>query len=391
MRVLHIIPSMAPSYGGPATALPGIAKGLLDAGVSVDVATIINPGEQADPAQAVSDEAHGFRRFVFARTTRPYRISLPLGRWLDERVREYALVHVHAVFTYSSRAGCRSAFSNAVPYIVRPLGILNRWGMEQRRPLAKKFFFKFIEKPLLDAAAGMHYTSETEAEEAARLSIRAPARIVPLGIDLGPFERLPGREIFVSRFFPDSHAGGPVILFLSRLDPKKGIDLLLDAFQSMLSSHPRARLVIAGDGDAAFVRSLKERAAQLGLGGSVVWPGFLAGEMKLAALAAADVFCLPSHSENFGMALLEAMAAGKACVSSDQVALGVEAARSSAVKLVTRDAASIAKALEDVMASADRRSQLGATARTYAREHHGIAAVGTRLAAWYEEIVGAKR
>lgn len=388
MRVLHVIPSLAPSYGGPASAMPVLARGLAAAGVSVDVATVHDGSEDDSKLQGVFQQDQGYRRISFPRRFAPYRISTALSRWLAAYVAEYDIVHVHAVFTHSSSAACRAAKNASVPFIVRPLGILNSWGMENRRPLLKKLFFKFLEKPAIDAAAGMHYTSRIEADDAARLHIRAPARVLPLGIDLSPYDQPASPAAFFSRF-PAADVAGPRVLFLSRIDRKKGIELLLHAFANFKIRFSSAHLIIAGDGPTELVASLRELATGLKVADAVTWTGFLTGDDRRAAFAAADVFCLPSYSENFGMALLEAMAAGLPCVSSDQVALGVEAAVENAVSLTSCDADQIARALEQIASQPEQARLLGRKAWDYARSHHGMKEVGARLAAWYSEICPA--
>lgn len=371
------MPSMAASYGGPAAAMPVMARGLAAAGVEVDVASI-------DESPAVAAPQEGFRSFSFPVTFSPYRVSLPLARWLSRHAGDYDLIHVHAVFTFSSWAACRAAHAAGVPFVVRPLGILNRWGMENRRPLLKKLFFRLIEKPFIDHAAAIHFTSDQEAQDVARLGIRARPVIIPLGLDLSAFETLPPASLFFQRF-PET-AGAELVLFVSRIDVKKGLDLLLPAFREVLQSRPQTRLVIAGDGPEPLVAELKKQAAALGIQHAVLWTGFLQGELKFSALAAARVFCLPSRSENFGMALLEAMACGLPCVASDQVALAVDAAACEAICMIPCEEKAIAPALRTLLGSSERRAALGNAARAYAAERHGMPAVGRKLHDLYSQI-----
>ncbi len=385
MRVLHVIPSLAASYGGPAAAMPVMARGLAAAGVEVHVATI----DETLPKSASSDgfisDTEGFHRLSFGLSFRPYRVSLSLGRWLARHAGDYDLIHIHGVFTYSSWAACRAAAKAGVPFVVRPLGILNRWGMENRRPRLKRWFFRLVEKPFFDRAAAMHFTSRDEAEDVARLGIRSKTVIIPLGIDLADFEHLPSPSLFLKRF-PEAESG-PRVVFISRVDRKKGIEMLIPAFREIRKTVTDARLVIVGDGPPQLIEELRRLADVQGVLETVTWAGFLGGEMKLSALAAAKVFCLPSHSENFGMALLEAMAAGLPCVATDQVALAVSAAREGAVSLIPCRADAIAPAVLKVLSSQDESVKLGQAARAYAWSHHGMAATGIRLRELYETII----
>lgn len=384
MRVLHVMPSMAPSYGGPAAAMPVMARGLIAAGACVDVAAISN-----GTSNGMVDDPGGFRRIDLARTCGPYGLSFPLARWLAVHVREYDLVHVHGAFTHSSTAACRASVRAGVPFIVRPLGILNSWGMENRRPLLKKLFFRFIEKPWIDQAAAMHFTSAQEADDVARLGIRARSVIIPLGLDLADFEVLPSPSLFL-RHFPEAVVG-PRVLFVSRLDRKKGLDLLLPAFREVVREIPSARLIIAGSGPPDLLDTLRRLADEYGLANAITWAGFIEGELKLSALAAADVFCLPSYSENFGMALLEAMAAGLPCIASDQVALAVDAAAQQAVEIIPCRQEAITQTLLSLLCSGEDRARLGSKARNFAQSHHGMPAVGARLMDLYRSILLQKK
>jgi len=383
VRVLHVIPSLSPSQGGPSFALPAMARALRAEGVDVDVATTDDdgPGRRL-PRGSGPVECEGFRAWFFPKQTEFYKVSLPLARWLNRHVRDYDLVHIHAVFSFAAIAAARAARRAGVPYLVRPLGVLNRWGMEQRRPWLKALSFRLLDKPLLDRAAGLHFTSVQEREEAAGLGLRSPARVLPLGFDLNEFVTLPPTSVFHAAYA--NTAGRPLVLYLSRLDPKKNLEGLLEAWAQV--SGP-ARLVIAGEGDAVYTAALRERAAQLGLGERVLWTGRLQGELKRAALAAATLYVLPSRSENFGIALLEAMAAGLPCVSTPGVALASEAEGS--VRVVAPEPAALATALRELLADPAERTRLGAAARELARRKFTLLAMGRELKAWYEEVTHA--
>lgn len=389
MRVLHVMPSLAASYGGPAAAMPVMARGLIAAGVEVDVAAIDDSLAFELTQEPVIKQMQGFKSISFPITCRPYRISISIARWLSLHAGDYDLIHIHAVFTFSSWVACRAAHAAGVPFVVRPLGILNRWGMENRRPWLKRLFFRCVEKPFIDHAAAIHFTSEQEAMDVARLHIRARPVIIPLGLDLSAFETLPPAQMFLQKF-PET-ANAELVLFISRLDVKKGLDMLLPAFREVLQIRPQARLVIAGDGHSSFVEDLKKQAATLGIQHAVIWAGFLHGDMKLSALAAAQVFCLPSRSENFGMALLEAMACGLPCVASDQVALAVDAAASDAVCMIPCEAGAIAPAICCLLDSSEQRQALSRSARAYAADHHAMPAVGRKLHELYSEIIASTR
>ena len=381
MRVLHVMPSMDPTFGGPVTAIYAIARGLLEAGVSVDIVTVHSRSFSKDTCSESKDGVH-WRSFPIQLPG--YGISLPLKRWLQTHLHLYDLVHIHGVFSYASYMAARIARRDGVPYVVRPFGALNRWGMDRRKPMLKHFIFKWLEKPALDNTQAMHFTSDEEALDVARLKIKAPSVVIPLGLDLSPYQHLPPASRFEA-MFPDFRTE-KTILFLSRIDEKKGLDILLPAFKAVQSKISGVKLIIAGDGDRHLMDKLKRKAKRLAVEDSILWTGFLSGDTCLMVLAKATIFCLPSHSENFGMALLEAMAAGLPCVATDQVALSVEAAKAGAVYMTTLTVDSLADALIALLTDEMLRKDMSIKAREYAVRHHSMVTTAERLKRFYENL-----
>jgi glycosyltransferase involved in cell wall biosynthesis len=303
-----------------------MAGALVKAGIQVDVACTDDdgPGLRIAPGQPASPIQHkkGFRVFYFPKQTEFYKTSLPLLRWLLIHARDYDVIHLHAVFSFSTLAGALAAHLSRVPYLVRPLGVLNTWGMKHRRRWIKALSFRWLDRPLLNRAAALHYTSEQEAHEAAPLGLKPKAVILPLGLDLSSLQALPSADS-LNDWLP-STKDHQVLLFLSRLDEKKGLDRLLSAFASIHRTRPQTVLLIAGTGAPTLEASLQQQAQQLGIASAVHWLGHVSGEHKRQLLGGADLFVLPSRSENFGIALLEAMAAGLPCVTTHGVALANE-------------------------------------------------------------------
>ena len=389
MKALHVIPSLSLNHGGPSFALPLIARGLVKSGVQVDVATTDDdgPGHRIHVPLGRRLERDGYGVFYFRKQTEFYKVSRPFTRWMDQHVAEYDLVHVHAVFSYTSISAARAAERHRVPYIIRPLGVLNRWGMRHRRRLLKALSFRFIERPVLRKAAAMHYTSRQEQIEAEESGVTTRPIVLPLDIDVEQYERLPGPEIFL-KGFPQA-AGRPVVLFLSRLDPKKGLDLLLPAFAEVRQGRPKPILVIAGNGEKNYVAQLHARATTLGLDGDIVWAGFIDGPDKLSAMSAATLFVLPSYSENFGLALVEALAAGLPCITTEGVAVSEEVRRWKAGLVIRPEAPALAQALAQLLEDADLRAKLGARARQLAKERFSLEAMGLSLKGVYEHTLAA--
>jgi len=373
-KILHVIPSVGPQRGGPSVLMRTLARALSQAGMEVHIATTDDNGPDRLPVpHGVPQQEDGATFWYFPRQTRFYTFSWPLTRWLARHVREFDLVHIHALFSYAALPAALLAHRAGVPYIVRPLGTLNRWGIENRRPWLKRFSFRVLESRILASAAGIHYTSEQELVEAGELGVSAHPLIIPNAVELPVAQ--------ASR--PVRFAHRRTILFLSRFDRKKGLDLLFEAFARVRQQCPDALLVLAGTGDPALVATLKNNADRLGIAPNVIWAGFLSGDDKWAALTSADVFVLPSYSENFGIALVEALACGCPVVLSDQVGIHREISRAEAGLVTPCRAGELATAILNVLTDAALRRRMSENGVRLARQKFSLEAVSRQLAAAY--------
>lgn len=393
MLVLHVIPSLSVIHGGPSRAIFLIERSLGGSGVQMEVATTDDdgPGQRLaarvgrDGIEVAVPQGSGLVRRFFAKRTEFYKISPSLAVWLARHARDYDVIHIHALFSFSSLAAAWAARRAHIPYIVRPLGTLTRYGVEKRRPWLKQFSLKWIEGPILRHASAVHFTAEAERIEAEALGMPFRAVVIPLAVEAS----VQGSgTAFVDRF-PEL-AGQPYLLFLSRLDRKKNLEGLLGAMAILAGTFPNLMLVVAGDGDPDYVASLKRLAVGLGIVSRVVWVGFVDGELKYGALAGATVFVLPSHSENFGIAVAEALAAGLPCVVGHGVAIAPAVEGAGAGLAVGTDAESISKGVEHYLVSEGARQQAGEAARELARREYSVEKMGERLVALYESIVDKK-
>jgi glycosyltransferase involved in cell wall biosynthesis len=386
MKVLHVIPSVAPSRGGPSFVIRTLTRGLAERGIETHVATTDDngPSRLNVPLDRPVVE-DGVVYWYFPRQTRFYVFSLPFTKWLWRHAGDYDLIHIHTLFSYCSNAAAWVARSKGVPYIIRPLGVLNRWGMNQRRPWLKRLSFALIEKSLLGGAACVQYTAEQERMEASELGFPHTPVVIPNPVEISEAPRSELRGRFRARY--PQLAGRRIVLFLSRIDRKKGLDLLIPAFRLVVDHAPGMVLVIAGDGDAALIDTLQRQAHQFGIDDSVIWTGFLNGGNKFEAFADADVFVLPSYSENFGIAAVEAMAMGVPIVLTDQVAIHREVAECRAGSITSASVGPLAEAIAAVVADNHLRLQLAANAHALARSRFSRESVIGRMIQAYETVL----
>jgi glycosyltransferase involved in cell wall biosynthesis len=383
MKVLHVIPSLSPVHGGPTKALLLMEQALASRGIQVETATTNDDGAgkiNGRPCGTAMME-DGIVRHYFRKRMDFYTTAPGFASWIAGAARGYDLVHIHALFSFTSAVAARAAKRAAIPYVVRPLGTLDRYSLSHRRPALKQLSMMVIERPLLRHAAAVHFTSVAEAQQARDLRIPWREAIIPLAVENPPA----GHAARSNR-----EAGGAVrLLFLSRLDPKKNVEGLLEAYALLLPAHPGMRLTIAGDGAPAYVEALRARARALGVDSQVHWPGQVAGVAKEELLARADLFVLPSFSENFGIAAAEALAHGLPCVLGTGVAISDEVERAGAGIAVAPDAKSIASALAQLLADGGARARMAANAARLARERYSIEAMGAALEQLYRDIVSA--
>jgi glycosyltransferase involved in cell wall biosynthesis len=377
MRVLHVIPSLSAVHGGPSKALPVMVKTLRELGNEVDVVTTDDDGPGGRLAIVPGATHH------FPKQTEFYKVSLPMLQWLSANVGRYDVVHIHALFSFSSTAAAWAARWHKVPYVVRPLGVLNDYGMKTRRPGLKRLSFALLEQPILRYAAAMHYTSEAERLEAEANGAVARAAVIPLGLEepQNAPERREAVEI-LCRIHPSARERERV-LFLSRLDEKKGLETLLEAMRIVQQTRPKALLLVAGSGRPDYEAKLRQISTEI----DVLWLGQVDGELKEAVFAAADVYVLPSHSENFGIAALEAMQRAVPSIVTTDVAVGQEMAERGGCLTCVREPEDIAQKIFSLLSDETTRLGIGQSGATLVRERYSLNRMGASLEALYQSLV----
>jgi glycosyltransferase involved in cell wall biosynthesis len=382
IRVLHVIPSVASFRGGPSQVIHMVTEGLSECGLSVAVLTTDDDGIGRLPVPLGEPVREGpVTYWYFPRQTRFYNCSLPLSSWLWRHVNEFHLLHIHTVFSYVSTAAALIARAKAVPYVVRPLGVLNRWGFENRKPVLKRLSFAAIDKHVLQHAAAIQYTSEQEQIEAERLCPVIRPVVLPNPVRMQ-------NEPPVRHDPEDSGAAPrPLILFMSRLDEKKGLDLLIQAFARVRQRFPECRLVVAGSGEESVAKSLRRLAEREQVADAIDWVGFVSGAAKQQLLARADVFALPSYSENFGVAVVEAMAAGLPVVISDQIGIHPAITQGGAGLVTPCGIESLTGALLKVLADPAAARVMGEHGHRVALSQFSIPVVSQKLLSLYQSIL----
>ena len=399
MNVLHVIPSFAPAwrYGGPIVAALGLTRELARQGHMVSVATtnIDGPGvldvqlERPVPMDGVSVWYFPVQR------PRWYHFSVPMGRALKRLVSQSDVVHIHSVFLWPTTAAAFWCRRFGVPYLVRTAGFLDPASLSKpysgirgsAASRAKKWLYlKTLGTRDIGGAAGLHFTSDAEMESALRLRLSPKRHVIPLGVDAPPAPG-PNDLARVLRQYPQLD-GRKIVLFLSRLDPKKGLDILVKALGSLAETRNDFALVIAGSGSADFEARLRTLIDRYDLTARTVLVGMVGVEDKWPFLRAADIFVLPSHHENFGVAVVEAMASGTPVVVSDQVAIHREISDAGAGLVTSVEPCELALAIATLLDDQAAREQMGQAGEALATQKYSWERAASEVGRLYEEIAG---
>lgn len=307
MKILHVVPSIAPESGGPARAVVDFAN-IMCKNHEVSI-VCTNEGFPARTkggihAKIQLDPEVTLKMFSF-KGKHSSKFSVFLLRWFKHELIHFDVVHIHAAFSIMSSLAAKECRRQGVPYIFRPLGTLSPYSMKTGNTQFKNWYWKYIERKNCESAQCIHVTSEKEKADVIELGIKVPVVVTPLpvsGSQKKEFQR---------------HS--PVRLgVLTRLHPKKNLETLLMVLQELASEY-QFELEIAGSGDLNYTGLLQALSETPGLTGRVTFSGFLNEEEKIAFWKRTDYYLLPSHHENFGRAPAEALAAGCPVLLSSEV------------------------------------------------------------------------
>lgn len=374
---------MGAKRGGMSRAALDMCRSLAQAGLSITLATTDDNGahERLPVPLGTTYNANGYDTIYFARQTLPYGISQPLLFWLNSqlRARKFDMVHVHGVFSFASDVPALVARIHGVPYVITPHGILCKWGMQHRRPALKQLFVRMLVGPNLEGAALLHFTTEMEECESRGSTLQRKFKnevVLPYCLDLDLTHSRALNEL------PDVFT----LLFLSRIDPKKGLEITIESLSELVRDSLPVRLLIAGNGEPTYISKLKTLAERLNVARYIEWVGFADEAMKHELFAKADIFVLPTFSENFGIAPIEALAAGVPVVIAEGAAVSKKLLQTQAALVVQSTAQSVANAIRQVINSPELRQSLRSNGLQVVRDYYASPATVERWLALYKNI-----
>ncbi|BDA71460.1 hypothetical protein RIVM261_003540 [Rivularia sp. IAM M-261] len=390
MRVLHIIPSVGLVRGGPSLAVLAMVKALQYQGIKAEIATTNDNGTDllnVSLQQCIEYEqvpVWFFCRFSpNIKFIREYAFSSQLTTWLWHNISNYDIVHIHAIFSYPSTVAMAIARLKKVPYIVQPHGLLCKWSLQQKS-CKKQIYLKLIEQANLNGSQALHFTSQQEQQEANVLELKAPNFILPLGI-------FPSTPVYNARkrlrqlfnIPPDE----PIILFLSRLHPKKGLDYLIPALSK---SNHRFTFILAGSGSPEYEAQIKSLVFSTNLHNSTLLVGFVQGEFKDLLIQGSDLFVLTSRSESFGIVVLEALIAGLPLLITPGVALAPIIKQHQVGYVTELDVSAISCTLDEFLTNTQAAKDMGERGRQLVFEKYTWEQIASQMQQIYTNILQQK-
>ncbi|WP_119628167.1 glycosyltransferase [Methylocaldum marinum] len=291
MKVIQVVSGIHNQAAGPSYTVPQLCKTLRQRNCQVELHTL-------EPL-AVPDGRNDYNIQAYRRVEVPllnrFGISPEMMSGLDRAAGSADIIHNHGLWLMPNMYAYRIAYKRRVHFVVSPRGMLSAWALNHSK-WQKRLVWFWKQKQALERAACFHATAECELEEIRDLGFSAPVAVIPNGIDLSSEMRRPP-------------SGKRRLLFLARIHKKKGVDILLNAWRYLENRYPNWELTIAGPDDGGYLSDMKQLASALQLG-KVEFVGPIYGKQKENLLLSSDLYVLPTHSENFGMTVAEALAHG---------------------------------------------------------------------------------
>jgi len=378
MRIFHVIPSLDPSAGGPTTALIGMASAQARAGLDVSVLTTWRQGQSPDSDKSL--EQAGVKVTQVGPVTGALRRHPDLATQIDRLASDADVVHIHSVWEEPQHLAARAAVRKDKSYIITPHGMLDPWSLAQKK-WKKRLYMAWRLRRDLNQASALHFTTEAERDACEALGLKPRSVVIPLGISWDEFESLPPRDA-LRRQYPQI-GNRPILIFLGRIHPGKGVEYLAPA---LAQTRTKPILVVVGPDSNGFRATIEKMVDQAGVKDRVIFTGMLKGPDRVEALVGADLFALPSDHENFGMSVVESLAAGTPVIISNEVALSSEVISGKVGSVVQRDPKSIAAAIDSWLSDESELSNVRDRCRTFARERFDWTLIAKKWVNCYGEL-----
>ena len=388
MRILHVIPTLRLRDGGPAKVLLEMCTYLNRNGHTAHIYTTDLDGDGGRALDSSGETYDVEVKFFPVRAPKPFKFSPDLAAALKRDVAKFDIVHINSLYLFPSTMAAHYARRSGKPYIIRPHGTLDPYIYVRHRK--KKYIYELLfERRNLSRAAAVHFTSSEEMQLAGLHGLRFKGVVVPLGVKLSHEHLVDAREK-LWRWYPQTR-DKKIVLYLGRLNFKKGLDILAKGFGTVGRDRKDVHLLIAGPDEDGYQRKM---AMWLGAEAALehaTFAGMVLGEKKAAVLQGSDMMVLPSYAENFGNVVVEAMASGLPVIISNKVNIWREVAAAGAGSIINCDAQELSDAIVSLLGDDRARMQMGELGKLLVKERYTWDVAGEQLVALYRKILRSER
>ena len=378
LKILHVIPGLT-NASGPTQALLNLIKASEAKKAEISVAFLGNRLKN----QITPNLQHGEVFDCQALGLKHWGYSPQLRSLLAQKIDNFDVVHLHSLWLYPGLAGSRAARKHKIPYIIRPAGSLDPEALLHKN-LLKSLYFNLIEKQVLDSASLIHAVSEQEQRNIQKLELRPSCINIPNGIDPTLFSELPSKA--KARSALKLNQKSLILLFIGRFHQINGLELLIPVIQDLAHQFPMLKLVLAGPDQTSFAAQLKRQFCASGISPLVEFLGELDEKSKINAYRAADLFLLPSKSENFGIVVAEALAAETPVIVSNQTPWEI-VGKENAGDWIERDPRVWTKTIARRLESKEWLARAGINGRRLILKNFSWPKIGERMIAAYHQIL----
>jgi glycosyltransferase involved in cell wall biosynthesis len=391
MKILHVIPSLGAGLGGPSQVAMNLVNSLRDLGVDAEIATTNYDYPQPLKVPLNQRLEYSFEGGSIPVWFLPYNppalkefiFSTAFTNWCWQHFAEYDLIDNHYLFSYTPTCAAAIARFKKIPYTVRTMGQLTPWSLDQGT-FKKKVYSFLLERRNLNHAAAIHCTSADEVLDVQRFDIKTPTVSLPLGVNQPEWIADAAQKLHQAYNIPTETS---VILFLSRIHYKKRPDLLVETMGQLVTQQQNCHLILAGTGEPDYLAELQDLAQDLEIADRVSFAGFVTGYDKDLLLQGTDLFVLPSFSENFGIAIAEALVAGLPVIITPGVQIAPEIETAEAGLVLEANVENLTAAMTQLLNNPSQRQQLRENGKKLAETRYSWTAIAQELASVYAAII----
>ena len=385
MKILHIAASLDTEYGGPTEVVLGLTQALQKKGAEVSVfAPSIN-------TKTAYTKNHNGVTLRFFPTSAFFKLwlfhSSSLTKALRKEISSFDMVHIHDLWHHANFSAYRAAKVMKKHYVVTIHGELEPWCLLQSA-FRKKIYSSLIQKRILKEASALHAITENEVKNISNYVDTDNVLYIPNGLDLNNWNKMPEKSSIEKRF--PQLKDKKVILFMGRIHPKKGLDILAKSFGVIAGKNQDVCLLVAGTGDVKYINKVRMMFENEGVSDKVVFTGMLTGDEKAAALAAADIFVLPSYSEGFSIAILEAMICGLPVIITHQCNFP-EIEKTKAGIIINPNPEQLTEAITTLLNKPQLRKEMGGNGQLLVRTKYTWDSVAEEMMAAYRNILNGNK